>query len=66
VVHLSSKLIVSFSPGDVEGLEGARSPRGLSGLQDVDGVQIGSNWRPVEQQGQKGRFQSKWKTWRPA
>jgi len=24
VVHLSSKLIVSFSPGDVEGLQGAR------------------------------------------
>ena len=25
VIHLSSKLIVSFSPGDVEGLEDARS-----------------------------------------
>jgi len=24
VIHLSSKLIVSFAPGDVEGLEGAR------------------------------------------
>jgi hypothetical protein len=24
VIHLSSKLIVSFSPGDVQGLEGAR------------------------------------------
>jgi hypothetical protein len=28
VIHLSSKLIVSFSPGDIEGLEDAR-PRGL-------------------------------------
>jgi len=28
----------------------------------VDGIQVGSTWRPVEQQGEKGRFQSEWKT----
>ncbi len=27
VIHLSSKLVVSFLPGDVEGLEGARPPQ---------------------------------------
>ena len=31
VIHLSSKLIVSFLPGDVEGLEDARPP-GPSGI----------------------------------
>ena len=67
VIHLSSRLIVSFSPADAEGLEGAqpsqlkeigtRSLGGLSGLESVDGVQ-----RPFAEQGKTGCLQSEWKT----
>ena len=95
VMQLSSKLIVSFSPGDVEGLEDAKasqlseieiSPSGFgihfpaadadlyvpallgrhSGLKEVDGVQVGSDWRPIQEQGKKGGFQGKWKAGRKA
>ena len=40
----------------------ARSVRGLSGLQSVDGVQVGSDGRPVAERREAGCLQSEWKT----
>lgn len=67
VIHLSSKLIVSFAPEDAQGLENARpslsgsgrrplcarSPRRLSGFENLDGVAVGPDWRPIDEQNQE-------------
>jgi len=78
VIELSSKLIVSFSPSDVEGIENATpsqlgdidiSPSGYGihfpavdadlyvpalldgflGSKILDGFQVGSYWRPIQE-----------------